>query len=276
MLETCSDCRVDDAVQFFNAPPAECNFGQFGAIHAPVRIDDIFAKRSYDVIIDSLAGLHKLASHFIRVHYVCSAGSKHSSDNALAASQPAGEPDGQRHCTARLRRMRAAFTVFDISMAMVSGPTPPGTGVMAPATSATLGWTSPTRVEPFALNSSSRFGSSPKYSRNFFLSITRLIPTSMTVAPGFTISGVTMAGFPIAATRISAIRVHAERSTVRLWQTITVAWLLINIIATGLPTMSLRPSTTAQRPAISIPLRCSISITPVGVHGVSPGRWVER
>jgi hypothetical protein len=28
-----------------------------------------------------------------------------------------------------LRRMRAAFTVFDINIAIVSAPTPPGTGV---------------------------------------------------------------------------------------------------------------------------------------------------
>ena len=39
----------------------------------------------------------------------------------------------------------AAFTVFAISIAIVSGPTPPGTGVSAPATSATDGsCTSPT------------------------------------------------------------------------------------------------------------------------------------
>ena len=38
-----------------------------------------------------------------------------------------------------LRRSLAAFTVLLISMAIVSGPTPPGTGVIAPATSATLG-----------------------------------------------------------------------------------------------------------------------------------------
>src|SRR5207245_7914475 len=34
------------------------------------------------------------------------------------------------------RRILAAFTVFTISIAMVRGPTPPGTGVIAPATSA--------------------------------------------------------------------------------------------------------------------------------------------
>jgi hypothetical protein len=41
-------------------------------------------------------------------------------------------------------------------MAMVSGPTPPGTGVIAPAISATSGCTSPTSVDPFVRNDSSR------------------------------------------------------------------------------------------------------------------------
>ena len=43
-------------------------------------------------------------------------------------------------------RSRAAARVLDMSMPMVSGPTPPGTGVMAPATSATSGCTSPTTM----------------------------------------------------------------------------------------------------------------------------------
>ena len=43
----------------------------------------------------------------------------------------------------------AATSVFFISIVMVSGPTPPGTGVSAPATSSTLGCTSPTSIVPF-------------------------------------------------------------------------------------------------------------------------------
>ena len=54
------------------------------------------------------------------------------------------------HCPLRIF---AAFTVFDISMAMVRGPTPPGTGVNAPATSATSGCTSPTSVKSFRAES---------------------------------------------------------------------------------------------------------------------------
>src|SRR5271156_885139 len=55
------------------------------------------------------------------------------------------------------RRILAALTVLYISIAIVRGPTPPGPGVKAPATSATSGCTSPTRVEPFVRNVSSRF-----------------------------------------------------------------------------------------------------------------------
>src|SRR5207244_13446892 len=51
----------------------------------------------------------------------------------LPAGQAAGEANSQDH--ARLRR--AAATVFFISMAIVIGPTPPGTGVIHPATSRT-------------------------------------------------------------------------------------------------------------------------------------------
>ena len=42
---------------------------------------------------------------------------------------------------------------------------------------------------------------------------------------------------------------------------------LISSIAVGLPTMSLRPTTTASCPATGIRLRLRISITPAGVQG---------
>ena len=76
--------------------------------------------------------------------------------------------------------------------AVVIGPTPPGTGVMRPATSKTEGSTSPTRP-----------------------ALVRLTPTSITVAPDFTISGVTIPGRPTAATRMSALRVCSARFAVR-------------------------------------------------------------
>ena len=92
--------------------------------------------------------------------------------------------------------------VFFISMVMVMGPAPPGTGVMYDAFSITSGATSPQTL-PSAL---------------------RLMPTSMTTAPSFTMSGVMKPALPTAATRISARRQTSARFCVRLWQ-ITQEWL---------------------------------------------------
>ena len=73
---------------------------------------------------------------------------------------------------------------------MVIGPTPPGTGVIAPATSRTASKsTSPTRP-----------------------SSVRFTPTSITAAPGFTQSAFTRRGEPTAATRMSARRQTPARS----------------------------------------------------------------
>src|SRR5439155_5396442 len=82
------------------------------------------------------------------------------------------------------RRRQAASKVLSKRQAIVIGPTPPGTGVIAPATALTEAKsTSPTtRPRP----SSSAVG---------------VIPTSMTVAPGFTQSALTIRGRPAAAIR---------------------------------------------------------------------------
>src|SRR6266704_2428417 len=88
-------------------------------------------------------------------------------------------------------------------MVIVIGPTPPGTGVIAPATCFTSAYfTSPTSRWPFFVDGSS----------------TRFVPTSITTAPGLTMSPVTNSGFPIATTRISASRVTVLTSRVREWQ----------------------------------------------------------
>ena len=96
------------------------------------------------------------------------------------------------------------------------------------------------------------------------------IPTSITVAPGFTNSRVIIPARPIAATRMSARRQTPADRACWEWQTVTVALPLISSMAAGLPTMSLRPTTTASCPAMGILLRFRISITPAGVQGTSP------
>ena len=102
------------------------------------------------------------------------------------------------------------------------------------------------------------------------------MPTSTTVAPGFTKSRVTNAARPIAATRMSAPAATPGRSRVREWQMVTVALRCSSSMAIGLPTMSLRPITTARAPEISTPSRSSRSMMPEGVHGASAGRFCTR
>ncbi len=109
---------------------------------------------------------------------------------------------------------------------MVTGPTPPGTGLSAPAISATSGETSP---------------ASPPSGK-------ALVPTSMTVAPTATCSRPISPARPAATTSTSAVAVTLARSLVREWQTVTVASRESSSCATGLPTTAERPTTTARRP----------------------------
>jgi hypothetical protein len=74
------------------------------------------------------------------------------------------------------------------------------------------------------------------------------MPTSMTTAPGLTMSAVSTLRLPTAATTMSACRVWWPRSGVALWQMVTVALACSSSIAIGLPTMLLRPITTACLP----------------------------
>ncbi len=53
---------------------------------------------------------------------------------------------------------------------------------------------------------------------------------------------------------------------------VTVAFAWSSSSAMGLPTMSLRPITTAFAPSIGMLLRRKISITPAGVQATSSGR----
>jgi methylenetetrahydrofolate dehydrogenase (NADP+)/methenyltetrahydrofolate cyclohydrolase len=144
---------------------------------------------------------------------------------------------------------RAARTAALSSIAIVMGPTPPGTGVISPARSETAGSTSPTTP------SSERF-----------------IPTSITAAPTFTSSGPIRPAFPTATTRTSASRVRAARSAVREWHVVTVAFACRSSIDAGLPTMSLRPTTTAFAPSSGTSYSSRRAITPTGVAGTWAGR----
>ena len=102
------------------------------------------------------------------------------------------------------------------------------------------------------------------------------MPTSITTAPSRTCSGPIIPARPTAATRTSASRHTAARSRVREWQTVTVACSRRSSAAIGLPTIWLRPTTTARRPASGMPLRRSSSRIPAGVAGTGPGSSSHR
>jgi hypothetical protein len=84
-------------------------------------------------------------------------------------------------------------------------------------------------------------------------------------------SGVMKPGRPMAATRMSACRVISPRFRVLEWQMVTVAFSWSRSSAAGLPTVSLRPTTTACWPAMGMPLRLRISMIPAGVQGANAG-----
>src|ERR1700677_519469 len=118
---------------------------------------------------------------------------KHGYRRGLSGGDAASHSNVQHHTsTAReallprplLRRWRAAATVLLISIAIVRGPTPPGTGVNAPAVRTTSGCTSPTSTDPLAAKDASFSGKLAKMRSASARSVTTFCPTSITVAPG--------------------------------------------------------------------------------------------
>ena len=91
---------------------------------------------------------------------------------------------------------------------------------------------------------------------------TAFVPTSITAAPSLIQSPFTSSGLPIAATTMSAVEQSSCALGVLECRTVTVASLLVRSIATGMPTILLRPTTTAFLPEISTPDRSRSSMTP--------------
>src|SRR5436190_459015 len=174
--------------------------------------------------------------------------------DTAGAHERLAEPDSPHTVAPLCAARRAAFTVLRSRQAIVIGPTPPGTGVIADATSETSSKaTSPERP-------SSR----------------RFVPTSITIAPGLTQSAFTIRARPTAAIRTSARRQTPGRSRVREWQVVTVALDFSSSCAIGLPNRFERPITTASAPSSCAPASSSRIITPSGVLGRSPSRPSAR
>ena len=159
---------------------------------------------------------------------------------------------------------------------MVRGPTPPGTGVIADAICRTAGnATSPTRAWPFLWNLSRRRPLEEPAGEQGVLDSVHADVHHHGARP-HVIGRRSAPGRPMAATRMSASRVTAARSEVREWATVTVASAWSSRSAMGLPTMSLRPTTTARRPETVMPLRSRSSMMPAGVHATNRGRFCTR
>lgn len=125
------------------------------------------------------------------------------------------------------------------------GPTPPGTGVIAPACA-----------------SAATYSTSP--------TLPSLYPASITTAPGLIHAPLISSGTPTAAITTSAEATWAARSTVREWQYVTVAPRRRRSIPIGNPSIGLRPTTTACFPESSTPVASRRRRMPLGVHDSNP------
>ncbi len=117
--------------------------------------------------------------------------------------------------------------MFCSRVVIVIGPTPPGTGVIAPAFLDTVAKLQSPHSLPFNL----------------------FILTSIIVAPRFIILGFKKFGVPVAVIIISAAFVCLVMPTVLLWHIVTVAFWASNRCIRGLPTRLLRFIITACLPS---------------------------
>src|SRR5436190_6702820 len=156
----------------------------------------------------------------------------------------------QTAANGRPARRRASCSVLYIRQATVIGPTPPGTGVR---------WPAMCRASSKATSPTSLVLPSPR--------ATRLMPTSITAAPGLIQSPRTSSGLPIATTRMSAVRQSAAKSRVREWPMVTVQSARSSSCATGRPTRVERPITTACLPLNDPSVSASSIEQPSGVQG---------
>ena len=141
--------------------------------------------------------------------------------------------------------LHAAIARCFASTAVVTAPTPPGTGVAADAFSSRPSQRTSPQSFPFS---------------------STLIPTSMRTAPSFKNDASSIFAFPAAATRISASWQTAFRFSVFVWQIVTVAFSFNISMDSGRPTTMLRPTITARFPVIGRLNAFRTSITASAVH----------
>src|SRR5215472_6807614 len=147
------------------------------------------------------------------------------------------------------RQRAAAWVTWRISTIVVTWPTPPGTGVSAAAALAPAMSTSPTSFPPGP----------------------GLVPTSITTAPALMYSAPIKPARPAATTSTSACAHTSASPIVREWHRVTVAFSASRSSATGLPTTTDRPTTTALAPSSGTFSLRRISSTAAAVAGANAG-----
>lgn len=116
--------RVHQGVKLFEPLGVVKNLSrQTAPFYGAIRRQDFLAKLENNSVIGFAAGFLHLTTQFVGVNDPASEFRQDSRDECLTAGQSAGEPYAEHACCS------ASPTVFDISMAIVSGPTPPGTGL---------------------------------------------------------------------------------------------------------------------------------------------------
>ncbi len=151
----CKNWRVHNGVQTREALwISEHDGAKLRPVDEIIRREDAASKFANHCVVSFASGLDHPVRDLVRFEDVAAEFAKHRDHRGLPSGDPSGQADAQHQglaaATPALRatasvgiapalRRPAAFTVLLISMAIVSGPTPPGTGVIAPATSATAG-----------------------------------------------------------------------------------------------------------------------------------------
>src|SRR5579885_3489837 len=158
----------------------ENNSGEFAPVESAVRAENAGTELAQRRLKSRASGGQSFMPEFVGPNQVTPEGCQSVADEALTAGQASRESDLQH----TPRRRSADSTVLAISIAMVSGPTPPGTGVYAPDFSTATGYTSPPSTLPFRSNAS-RFSVEFLTIRETSSRLSRLLtPTTITVAPG--------------------------------------------------------------------------------------------
>lgn len=120
---------------------------EFASVHTALAIGDRRTEFAEHFFVGGLARLYEFVRKRVGVKDREAQFAEHGRDGAFAAGDPAGQSESEHlyschradavDCVAETlgeaRRRRAAFTVLLMSIVMVIGPTPPGTGVSAPA-----------------------------------------------------------------------------------------------------------------------------------------------